>query len=144
MKNVAILVTALALGACAHTPDAPRIQTNVPAPVAQPVIAPMDLGQVHWIVRDLPGLKALVAQMEASGQTNVIFYVLTQDDYNTLAMNLSEMKRFIADQKAANEFLVKAIQTNSQTGATPAKPADPTADPVKPAPAPRKKRFGIF
>ncbi len=141
MKKVAILVTALALGACAHTPDSPRIQTNVAAPVAQPVIAPMDLGQVHWIVRDLPGLKALVAQMEASGQTNVIFYVLTQDDYNTLAMNLSEMKRFIADQKAANEFLVKAIQTNSQTGATPAKPA---TDPAKPAETPPKKRFGIF
>lgn len=112
MKRL-IVASMLLLSACGGSSGVPNIQTNVPVPVVAPVVAPMDLGSVRWVVRDLNGLKELVAQMESSGQTSVIFYVLPQDDYNTLAMNLAEMKRYIADQKAANEFLVSATKTNA-------------------------------
>jgi hypothetical protein len=78
--------------------------------------------------------------MEASGQTNTVFYVLTQDGYDKLSMNLAELRRYISDQDAANDFLERAIEINANPTPAPATPA-----PTTPAPAaPRKRFLGIF
>lgn len=139
LKLAVIGLAAVSLSACLTTnQNVPEINTNKPAPVVVPVVAPMDLQSVQWTVRDVEGLKALIAQMEATGQTNVVFYVLTQDQYDALAMNLAEVKRYVNDQKAANDFLKAAIDTN----ATPAE--KPTPEKPKQEEKPRKKVFGIF
>jgi hypothetical protein len=123
--------------ACTTTQGVPNVVTNRPAPVARPDIAPMDLENVRWVVRDVAGLRALADSMEASGQKDVVFYVLDQDSYNALAMNIAEVRRYINDQDAANDFLLAAIDTNSRAAVKPEekKPA---------AEKPRKRKFGIF
>jgi hypothetical protein len=125
------------LAACQTGQNVPDVVTNRPAPVARPVVPPMDLQNVQWRVRDLDGLKALVADMERTGQNNAVFYVLTQDQYDALAMNLAEVKRYIADQDAANEFLGAALDTN-------ARPAPQAAPAPAEEPKPRRRRFGLF
>lgn len=116
-KFAAIIALSFGLTACGHAGiTLPVISFHKDAPVTIPVVPPMALSGVKWQVYDLATLKTLVAGMEARGETNAVIYVLDQGNYEALAMNLSEMKRYITDQKAANDYLTAAIKTN---GATP-------------------------
>lgn len=92
----------------------PNITTHQPIPVPenqQP--APMSLKPVTWKVYNAAEMKAAIQQMEARGQTDSVFYVLSKEDYEALAFNFADMKRYIADQKAINEFLIEAIRINN-------------------------------
>lgn len=133
-KLIILSLMASGLAACATTSSPPPVITNKTAPITMPTVAPMDLQQVHWIVRDVNGLKVLIQQVEASGQKDAVFYVLSRDQYEVLAMNLSEVKRYVADERVANEFIKAAIEINNKS----------LAEPPKAAPAPKKKKFGIF
>lgn len=113
LTNVAAIAVSALLAGCGST-KLPTLNFNRAAPVAPPVVNPMTFTQINWEVYDLSKLKQLVARLEASGQTQIVIYVLTQDGYEALAGNLSEMKRYISDQKAANEFLVKSLVINGK------------------------------
>ncbi len=114
------LVTATTLSACANKESTPpQVITNTPVPITPPTVTPLDLQNVKWTVHDYASLKKMVADAEKKGQPNVIFYVLTQDDYNALAMNVAEVKRYISDQKAASDFLSASIITNSSKPEAP-------------------------
>ena len=114
IKALIISASLSSLSACGGSAGLPSVNSNPTAPVVAPRVTPMDLSDVHWTVRDLAGLKALVAQMEATGQTNAVFYILDQDSYNALAMNIAEVRRYINDQRASKEFLEAAIAANQK------------------------------
>ena len=111
--NKAVLATTLLLmlSGCETTGFHPRISFHKPVPINPPRVAPMTLNEVQWKAYDKATLKNLVAEMEA--HPDRIVYVLTQDGFTSLALNLAEMKRYITDQKDANEFLVKSIDINA-------------------------------
>lgn len=110
---------ALTLGGCAHwfggQPDTTTVFKPIEIPNVQPT--PMTLRPVQWRVYTVAQLRTMVAQMEASGQTEAVFYVLPREEYESLAFNLAEMARFIRDQRAANEYLVEAIEINNAAAA---------------------------
>lgn len=110
-----VTLLALSLGACSWLPK-PKTEIETHKPIAIPTEidpAPMDLKEVHWKVYSVEELKAVVAQMEATGQKDAVFYVLPKEEYDALAFNIAEMKRYIEDQKATKEFLVEAIKINN-------------------------------
>ncbi len=113
--NKAVLATTLLLmlTGCGTTGFRPTISFHKPVPINPPRVAPMTLGEVQWKAYDKTTLKNLVAEMEA--HPDRVVYVLTQDGFTALALNLAEMKRYITDQKDANEFLVKSIGINAAT-----------------------------
>lgn len=115
MRRPFYLLLALALVGCATAPvkPAPVISTHEDVPIAKVTIPAMNLKGVQWQVYDLAKLKALVASMEANHQTSVVLYVLDQNNYEALVMNLAEMKRYITDQKSVNSYLIAAATINS-------------------------------
>lgn len=125
MKIVKAMGLAILLGSLAacggDNTGIHSVNTNPIAPVTPPVINPLDLGEVHWVVRDVNGLRALADQMEVTGQTNAVFYIIDQDSYNALAMNITEVHRYIKDQRAANDFLQATIITNNKPLDKPSK-----------------------
>jgi hypothetical protein len=114
VSNFIFIFALVGLSACGTMQTtAPDVQINRPITVSAPRVAPMALNDVQWQTYDIAGLKTLVAKLETTGQKDVILYVLTSDGFRTFAANLTEMKRYILDQKAANDFLVKAMQVNA-------------------------------
>lgn len=114
-RIAAVVASAMLLSGCAWLSKEFNVTTNNPIPIPDVKPVPLDLKPVQWRVYTVEELKAMVAQMEASGNKNAVFYVLDQENFNALAYNISEMKRFIEDQKSTNEFLVKAIEINNGT-----------------------------
>jgi hypothetical protein len=114
LNNIlAVVAASVMLSGCfggVRIPDI-RIHRPIEIPDIQP--SPMTLQTVTWQVYTVAELSEMVRQAEASGQTDVVFYVLPQDQYNALAFNLAEMRRYIEDQKAANRYLTDAIKINN-------------------------------
>lgn len=138
--GVAFATLALTLAACGSVQVPPPVVVphNAPVPIVQPT--PLQLKPVQWKVYTTEQLKALVAQLEAQGQQNVTFYVLSQDNFNSLAFNLTEMERYIKDQKAENDFLIQSIEINNGQPASVAKPTTtdkPIVTNPKPAAPPK-------
>lgn len=112
MKKILFPLIALSLSGCATLGDF-RITTHKPIPIPDIQPQPMQLKDVKWKVYTVDELKAMIAQMEATGQTSAVFYVLDKDNYDALAFNLVEMKRYIEDQKSTNQYLIKSIKINN-------------------------------
>lgn len=133
-----VFAAALLLAGCGHNNTRPDIRTNNPVPVINPKIMPMTLDSVQWRVMSLAELQVLVAELEQTGQTSTPYYILDQNGFETLTRNVTQMKRYIADQKEANDFIVSTMRINGQEASVAPPP------PTEVAPAPRKKVFGIF
>jgi len=112
MRRLLVVLSLLLLGGCETLADF-RITTNKPIAVPDIQPGPMQLKPVSWKVYTVDELKALVASMEAAGQTTTVFYVLDKENFDSLAFNLVEMKRYIEDQRATNQFLIEAIAINN-------------------------------
>lgn len=113
-KILLISLLATSLAGCSTTMGKFNVfhrDTPAPVPITRP--APMTLGEVEWKVYDVEGLKKLIVQLEASGDKNVVLYVMDKESYEVLAMNLAEMKRYIADQDAESTQLRKANEINA-------------------------------
>lgn len=89
----------LLTSACSTTPVAPVIQTkivkqNVPV---QPRPAPVKLNNIAWHVVTEENLQEFLTTFSDTG---VVFFALSVEDYETLALNMSEIRRYIEQQKA--------------------------------------------
>jgi hypothetical protein len=127
VKLIAILVASTALSGCGGLFGGgrftlPSLVENKPVPITIVQPTPMELNDVTWKVYTPETLAAEVQQ----APTGTVYYVLTQDEYNVLAMNLSEMRRYIEDQSAVNATLINAIKIN-EGERTPAVEVSPPA-----------------
>lgn len=112
MKKALLLPLVLMIGSCATTtPEIhlPPINTNRPAPVPKVEPTPMNLTHVEWKVYTAAELKA---ELDRSAP-DTVFYVLTPNEFRNLTMNVTEMKRFIEDQRDINQALIAAIEVNT-------------------------------
>ncbi len=110
-KMAAVLALTLSLAACGHS--IPGITVNRPITIPEVQPTPMTLQRVEWKVYTVAELRDMVNAAEANGETDTIFYVLPKEGFDSLAFNLAEMRRYIEDQKAANQYLVDAIKINN-------------------------------
>lgn len=115
MKQTLVLaLAAITLAACSHrggTAELPPIIENRPAPIPDVKATPMELRDVNWRVYTADELAQEAERARASGEP-VVYYVLVKPDFEVLAMNLSEMRRYIEDQSAINDTLIAAIKIN--------------------------------
>jgi predicted small lipoprotein YifL len=119
MKKFLPMVAAMTLAACGgdgvkSIPPAPEIIIERNAPVADQKVTPMELSDdLEWKVRDIAALRILLDEMEARGEKGMVLYVLTRDDYELLAMNIAEMRRYITDQQGVIEYLEEGHRVNN-------------------------------
>lgn len=111
-KLAAVVALSMTMAACGGR-VIPDIRIHRPIAIPEVQTPPMTLQRVEWQVYTTAELRAMVEAAEANGETDTVFYVLPQAGYNALAFNLAEMRRYIEDQQAANQYLVDAIKINN-------------------------------
>lgn len=100
MRIMLPTLAALALAGCASAPiqiDTKPIENNIVQP-ADP--RPPQLKDVNWQVVTKDNLDQFIqAQSKKQNSGNPVFVALTMQDYQTLSMDLAELKRYIDQQK---------------------------------------------
>ncbi|RYF04444.1 MAG: hypothetical protein EOO77_29645 [Oxalobacteraceae bacterium] len=115
MKQILILsLLGLALAGCQSTQQAtmPALAA-VPVPTPQPLV----LRDVKWKVYNVRDLEALIAKQKRDG-TDKQFAIIavTPKGYQNLALNLSELERFIREQHEVIVFLKNVADSRGKLG----------------------------
>jgi len=111
MKAAIVLAVSLALAGCASTKPievkTEPVKLNIAKP-AQP--RPVELDNVKWMVVNKENLNSFIEkQAKAQNSDNPVFIAITVNDYKKLSLNLSELKRYIAQQKSIIVYYEKAV-----------------------------------
>jgi hypothetical protein len=108
-KLILSLLLALSVAGCqtAEQSGPPQLAA-VPVPKAQPVV----MRDVHWKVYNVKELEALIAKAKKNGTDKQLALVtLTPKGYENLSMNLSELERYIREQKEVIVYLKDIVDS---------------------------------
>jgi uncharacterized lipoprotein YajG len=116
-KLLTLIATAFILAACASDPI--QIDTiNNPPPVFSPAApAQIETVPVHWTVLT----QKQIQELAKKNDPNVVFYALDATNFQNLALNMTEIQRYLQDQKIVILTYKKYYEGLM---ATPAKPQD--------------------
>lgn len=105
-----------ALGGCqtaAERPAIALIDPVKPAPVPVPTVAPVNMRDVTWKVYNVAQLETLIAEQKAKGDTKFVLMALTPKGYENLSLNLSDLERYIREQKQVTLYLKRTLDARS-------------------------------
>jgi hypothetical protein len=113
----------LSLAACAGTPSVNITSTPLRYQIAIPAEpAGVKLGNVHFNVITKANINAFIsAQVVAQGTDNPVFIIIDTKTYQTLALNLSELRRYIVQEQAIVAYYKKEAMTINGISNQPAK-----------------------
>lgn len=108
---VALAAVSLTLAGCASTKTIDVKTEPVKVTIAKPAQPrPVELDNVKWMVVTKDNLDAFIEkQAKAQNNSNPVFVAITVNDYKKLSLNLSELKRYIAQQKSIIVYYEKAV-----------------------------------
>lgn len=97
LKLIALL-SILVLAGCSSTPDTPEIITEpVETKIVQPILpSPIELEEPYWFVVSDKNLDDFLLRLEKD-QGQVVFMAMTVSDYELMAYNMQEIKRYIKE-----------------------------------------------
>tara|TARA_B100001094_G_C18135345_1_gene774741 strand:+ start:841 stop:1287 length:447 start_codon:yes stop_codon:yes gene_type:complete len=92
----------LLLNGCSLIPQPPRevvIKTvEIKTPIKQPLMpSPVDMKEPHWYVVSDKNIEEF--QKKIKKETGGVFFAMTPGDYELMAYNLQEIKRFVKETK---------------------------------------------
>jgi hypothetical protein len=113
LKKLLLILTPLALSGCALLTPAPRqievktveVQRIVPL---QPSPKPLKLNDVTWYVVTADNYQEFKEKFEKENG-NFVFYAISVPDYENMALNMAELKRYILQQKQIVIYYEKAV-----------------------------------
>ena len=112
MRILSVLFILL-LAACSST-EITTVPIQLPT-VDAPKALPLSMREVKWQVMNSDDLKALVAALEASPDPKYVIYVLDNRNFENMALNMEEIKRFMLEQQQVIIFyenLQKPVNTD--------------------------------
>jgi hypothetical protein len=108
-KLILALILTLSVAGCQTAEQAAPPQLAA-VPVPKP--APVTMRDVKWKVYNVKELEKLIAQAKKNGTDKQLALVtLTPKGYENLSMNLSELERFIREQKEVVVFLKDVVDS---------------------------------
>jgi hypothetical protein len=113
------MLCASLLGACQTTQPQPVAEISY-APVPVPAIAPVNMRDVSWKVYNVAELEKLVAEKKAKPEEKFVLIAVTPKGYENLSLNLTDLERYIREQKKVVYYLKKTIDDRAMPNA-PAK-----------------------
>lgn len=116
LKKVVLLTLILiTISGCSILPKAPQpipveIKTvPVRIPVAVPNMPrPIDLREVHWYVVNEDNLEQFLEDVKRQSGNQVVFLAMTVADYENMAFNMQEIKRYVEQSKAIIVYYINA------------------------------------
>ena len=109
MKKIIALTLLASLAGCASAPIATPT-TSYP-PVSEPYVAPPRLNDLSWKVYNASDIKQLAATLDGKGE--FVIFALAPDGFKKLEANMSEINRYIKQQKAVKVYLKQVIDSRS-------------------------------
>lgn len=109
MRREMMLLAGLLAG-CATAPTTVPVVVAPPA-IALPTVTPLTLNPMQWQVLTVAELKALLANAQA--QQSQVLFALDSANYQNFALNMVELRRYIAEQQAVITMLKAALQARS-------------------------------
>lgn len=108
MKHIHILALSLLITGCSWIKSEPEpepsvkvIKEQVPLAIYQPPApAPIKLNDVAWIVITKENLNQKIQEIEKITGNGFVIMAITPRDYENLATNIQELKRYVREQKA--------------------------------------------
>lgn len=82
------------------------VKQNIPL---QPPPRQVETQDIHFYVVTASNFEEFKARFEAENNTKLVVFALSVKDYEKLAMNIAELKRYIEQQKSAIVYYEKAI-----------------------------------
>ena len=115
MKVSSLLLLTLVLSSCTSWPKLTQIEVqtveverNIPAQ-NRPQPIRMNTGMKWWVVTE-ENFKEFKEKFEKENGDPLVAYVLSVRDYETLALNMAEIKRYIEQQKEIIIYYEEAIK----------------------------------
>lgn len=111
MKIALLAAVSLVLAGCATTKTVEVKTEPVKLKIAKPPQPrPVELDNVKWMVVTKDNLQEFIdKQTKSQSSDNPVFIAITVNDYKKLSLNLSELKRYIAQQKSIIVYYEKAV-----------------------------------
>jgi hypothetical protein len=85
------------------------VEKNVPI---QPRPKSLKLNGVNWYVVTPDNLGSLIPRFEKQLGEKWVFYVVEVPDYENLALNMADIKRYLVQQQKIIEYYEEALQKN--------------------------------
>lgn len=108
MKHIHIMMLSLLVTGCSWIKSDPEpvkpvevIKEQVPLAIYQPPApAPIKLNDVAWVVITKENLQQKIAEIEQITGNGFVIMAITPRDYENLAINIQELKRYVREQRA--------------------------------------------
>lgn len=103
-----ILTLFLGVSACSSTPERATAVSLVEREItAPPAPAPLNLESIEWQVITALNIDEFVARQ--GGRKDFVVYALSPSDYETLVLNLADLRRFVLQQGGIITYYEAAI-----------------------------------
>ena len=98
-KLIVLLTTILFLSSCAGVKPVQITTQEIDTPIKHPDLPnPIKLQDVEWHVVTEDNLDEFI-EMLRSTRSHVVFFAITPDDYEIMAYNLQDIRRYIKELK---------------------------------------------
>ena len=112
-----LLLTLLVSGCSIFTPE-PKVVTVTEVIVPKIAIVnspkPVDLAKVKWHVVTPENMEQFIADFEAKNGDRV-FIAISVKDYENLALNMAELRRYIKQQQEVIVYYEESIRKNEES-----------------------------
>ena len=114
-KSLTLVLILLLTTACATTPREVRIITKpVEIEIFQPDLPDaIKLERPRWFVVNRKNLEEFLTELERIQSNSPVFFAFTPQDYEKMAYNLQELRRYILQQKEVIVYYRRVTQPQS-------------------------------
>ena len=123
LKMTAVLMSVLLLSSCALLKKPPREVTIKTVPIkikiTQPVLPrKIDLKEPQWYVVSEKNLDEFLVSIEKESGT-MVFFAMSPGDYELMAYNLQEIKRYVKELKQVVVYYKKVTTVEEKENGNP-------------------------
>jgi len=116
-RTVAILIASTMAYSCSLIPSLQQVEV-VSKPIERTFIQPVmprgiDLKEPYWYVVSEKNIDEFLARIEKD-QGNVVFFAMSVPDYELMAYNMQELKRYINELKQVVVYYKTVTTTNGE------------------------------
>ena len=127
LKMTAVLMSVLLLSSCALMTKPPvevEIKTvPIKIKITQPVLPrPIDMKDPQWYVVSEKNLDEFLGRIKKESGGQLVFFAMSPGDYELMAFNLQEIKRYVKELKEVVVYYKTVTQVEDNENATTKKP----------------------
>ena len=114
LKKVVLLSSILLISGCSLTPKPIPVEIKtvpVQIPIAQPTMPrPIDYRETHWYVVSESNIDTFMEDIRNQSGGQLVFVAMTIADYENMAYNMQEIKRYLEQSKSVILYYIEATE----------------------------------